>query len=165
MGGKVARLLALSAVLVLGAPSPAVAVSGAQDFELFVIGRGPTPPGRVVASGVITDAGTARQISLVPNPDGTVTGTNIYSFDDGDLIVQFTGAPTSLEFDPVRCITYFTAAGTFVILGGTGAYSGASGSGTFTSEGRTILTRTASGCGPPSYEITRVHDVGTIVLP
>lgn len=165
MVGKLGRLFAILAVLLVAAPSPALATTGRQDFHLFVVGPGPTPPGRVVASGVINASGTARQISLVPNPDGSVTGTNIYSFPDGDITVRFTGAPTSFEFDPVRCINRFTAAGTFDILGGTGAYAGASGGGTFTSEGRNILTRTASGCSPPSYEVTRVHDVGTITLP
>ncbi len=87
MVGKVGRLLVILAVLLVAAPTPAQAASGAQDFRLFVVGPGPTPPGRVVAIGVITAVGTARQISLVPNADGSVTGTNVYSFPAGSLTV------------------------------------------------------------------------------
>ena len=163
--GKVGRLLAIVAVLLLGAPSPAVALSGTQEFHLFVVGPGPVPPGRVVAIGVINAQGTAQQVSVQQNPDGSFTGVNIYTFPAGSVIVQFTGRPTSFQFDPVRCITSFAVSGTFTIIGGTGAYAGASGSGTFTSEGQSILRRTVSGCSPPSYEVTKVLDVGTINLP
>ena len=163
---KLMRVIALAAVAVLAVPAQAqAATTGRQDFHLYVIGPGPVPPGRVIAAGVINSTGTAQQVSIQQNPDGSFAGTNVYTFPVGSIRVNFVGRATSFDFDTSRCVIHFTAAGTFTMGGGTGSFSGASGGGTFSSDGRSILTWTSSGCTPPTYEVTQVTDRGTISLP
>jgi len=165
MPRRFVQVLVLAVAVFLAAPSPAMAASGKQDFFLSVVGPGPVPPGRVFATGVVNSTGTAQQVSVQQNPNGSFSGTNIYSFPVGSVTVMFTGFPTSFTFDAFRCVNHFTAAGTFTLSGGSGRFTGATGGATFTSEGRSILTRTPSGCAPPTFEVTHVSDRGTINLP
>lgn len=53
------------------------------------------------------------------------------------------------DLDPRTCLRTLSLTGTWVIVGGTGAYAAATGGGDFSGTNRILLSRTGDACSPP----------------
>ena len=70
--------------------------------------------------------------------------------------------------NPLTCISTSRDEGTYMLVGGTRAFAGASGGGTFTVNGTFIGARGARGCladAPPVNAVLVLRGVGTTYLP
>lgn len=135
------RLLAvlLGAVVAMGVASPAGAqTSGNQRFIVFGGGSGDDVRFTVVAVGPITGVGTFEETE---DPDVIV-----FRFPQGTVTLDSPTEDESEEFDERSCTGSFTFTGPFTIVGGTGAFQGATGSGQVRGQGRFVGERTATGC-------------------
>jgi hypothetical protein len=154
---------------VLGAQETALAETGTQRFHSTYAGpfSFADPPERsVVAVGPIQGRGYVQFVSEGPGPEpGTFVTTTEHVFPDGSVFVTVTSTG-EMRFNEHACIAFNTGRGTWVITGGTGAYTGATGQGTFAS--RNILSgeRTPDGCpAEPDHLISNVRLVGTVTVP
>ncbi len=115
----------------------------AGGTERFTIIQASENGGKVIATGAFTAVGTD-----VEQPSNGPSATSTFVFPDGTITVTRTDNPGGTgDFNPVACVGHFTNTGTYVLTGGTGAYSGISGGGTYSSRGTMIAARTPSGCG------------------
>lgn len=148
--------------------APAHAATGSQTFRIVFSGDPRNePPGRVFATGVVNAIGTDVTIAQDPNPDGSETNTERFTFPGGTITVRATDPGGTFDLNPVTCVaTTGTTTGVFTVIGGTGAYAGASGGGTFTGRGLAIFDRVAGGCSeePRSFFFI-VTATGTVTVP
>jgi hypothetical protein len=126
---SLSRLVVLLAAVVTGglASPPAAAADPARPFSGTATGEvtGVGPSGELVVTytGTATHLGKfTREERLFLNPDGTFTGTMVFTAaDDDELWVEFAGGFVSPT----------TAEGTYTFVGGTGRFEGATGSAGF----------------------------------
>src|SRR5947209_18313683 len=109
------KILGALVVLMCALPvlaSPASAASGIETFH-FVFPGDPHEGavGRVVASGVITTAGTDRNVGSQPNPDGTVTDLDQITLPGGTITIEDTDTFTYFSLDPRSCVARVTVNG------------------------------------------------------
>lgn len=126
--------IALAGLVLFGltAPSSAVATTGNQTFNDVVVGtitNGDVTPTHTVevAHGVINAVGTDEFLPSQPGDPPNVD-RGMITFPEGTISIKaanltFAGGPPN----PRTCIVKFTQTGTWDIVGGTGAYAGASG--------------------------------------
>ena len=127
-------IAAVSAAIALSALIPSAASSSA-DQRLYIGMNlhftGPTTTaGTFVASGAISDSGTAdvKNLALAPigNSDSArLSGDETFSGQNGTIVTRFKGIAFPLS-NPHQ-----VGKGQFQILSGTGAYTGLTGQGTF----------------------------------
>jgi len=120
-----------AALVLAGTAAPAdahPAASSASETVSIVFAGAPGKPGTVIAYGAVTDIGT-----ITPT-DGDV---DTYVFPDGTLAVRLSVSTTVGYPRPPSCVTTFRSTGTFLVVGGTGRFAGASGSGTASDAGFT----------------------------
>lgn len=111
---------------------------GNQRFIVFGSGSGGDESATVIAFGPITGVGTFEETA---DPDVVR-----FVFDEGSITLAVPSDEESEEFDERTCSGSFTFSGSFEIIGGTGAYEGATGSGRFQGQGRFFGERTLEGC-------------------
>lgn len=162
MTRAMAAVLLGALALVVGA-APALAATGPQTFVVFAQGP-PGTPRSVVAAGPITGIGTVQ-----PLGPATATSAKVaYVFPQGTVFVNvnFTDVD-GFEPQPPECLASDPLVGTFQIVGGTGAFAGATGGGTFSAPVNLVaLTPLDGDCVPPVvFTVTdRVFD-GTATVP
>ena len=166
---KAVTAAVMLAVTVLGSQETALAETGRQRFHITYAGPFSfvdPPARRVTAVGPIQGRGYEQFISEGPGPEpGTAVSTTELAFPDGSVFLTVTSMGET-RFNARACIGFNTATGTWVITGGTGAYTGATGQGTY--EGRNILSarRTADGCpAEPDRLISNLRLDGTVTVP
>lgn len=151
-----------AAILVATAAPAMAATSGSQTF--VVAFRNTT--GTVGAFGVIN--GSGQVVNVVPeviNPDFTFVETDRFILSGGTIDVRFAGKvdPSAFSPDPRTCVARTTGSGAWRIVGGTGAYAGATGRGTFTFPAVLLYGPTAHGCTPePTFTFALVTAVGNV---
>jgi hypothetical protein len=148
--------------------APAQAATGRQTFRIVFSGDPRAgAPGTVVLSGLVNARGTDQTITQHPNPDGSETDVDLFTLPGGTITVEDTDPGGTFDFDPRSCIaTIGTSAGVFTVVGGTGAYAGASGGGTFTARGLVVFDRIPGGCSEEPRSFTAVvTGTGTLHLP
>lgn len=146
---------------------PAQAATGRQTFRIVFSGDPRAGAlGTVVLSGLVNGRGTDETIAQHPNPDGSETDIDLFTLSGGTITIQDTDPGGTFNFDPRSCIaTVGTNAGVFTVLGGTGAYAGASGSGTFSAKGVVVFDRVPGGCSEEPRSFTAVvTGTGTLHL-
>ncbi len=147
-----------SAIVMLGGfagPASATRAGGTQRFTIIL--TGPTG-GLVLARGAFTAAGRD-----VENQTSATTGTSAFTFADGTITASHTDDPGGRSsFNPAACVGRFSATGTFVVTGGTGAYAGISGHGTYRVHGFFIEARTPTGCGAQIGGLTVIRAAGPV---
>lgn len=152
---------ALALVAAMSAPA-AAATSGSQTF--VVAFRNTT--GSVAAYGVVNGSGSvANVVPEVINPDFTFVETDRLTLSGGTIDVRFAGQvnPSAFSPDPRTCVAKTTGSGNWTIVGGTGAYAGASGGGTFTFPAYLFYGPTAQGCtSEPTLTLAFVTAVGNV---
>ncbi len=166
---KAVTAAVVATLAVLGVQETALAETGAQRFHTTYAGPfsfADRPERTVIAVGPIQGKATERFISEGPGPEpGTFVSMSELVFPDGSVFQTLT-ATGEMRFNERACIAFNTARGTWVITGGTGAYTGATGQGTF--EARNILSgkRTPEGCpAQPDRLISNLRFVGTVTVP
>ena|SRR5947209_3397363 len=148
--------------------SPALAATGSQTIRIIFTGNPRAGVlGRVIATGVVNGVGTDETIAQDPHPDGSETDTDLITLPGGTITILDTDPADTFNFNPATCTaTISTNAGTYTIIGGTGAYAGASGSGTFTARGFVAFPRIDGGCGEePTIFVAVVTLRGPLTLP
>ena len=157
------------AVTVVGFQETALAETGRQRFHITYAGPfdpADPPARRLTAMGPIEGRGIDLLISQGPGPEpNTFESAGQMVFPEGTLFLAYTGT-FEFRFNARACRATTTVSGSWVITGGTGAYTGATGQGTF--EGRNILTgeRTPDGCPPQADRlISNLRFVGTSTVP
>jgi hypothetical protein len=167
-GAKVATAALLASLVVLGWQQTASAETGTQRFHITYAGpfdRTDPPERRVTAAGPIQGKGYEQLISEGPGPQpGTFQATTEFVFPEGSIFVTVTGT-FELKFNPHACQGFNRVSGTWVITGGTDAYTGATGQGTV--EGHNILfgEKTPDGCAPePNRLVSNLRGVGTVTV-
>lgn len=128
--------------------APAQAATGAQAFRIIFTGDPRAGAlGRVVATGVVTAAGTDATIAQDPHPDGSETDTDRITLPRGTITIADTDPPDTAKFDAATCTATLSASGApYTIIAGTGAYAGAHGGGTFSARGLVVFGRAANSC-------------------
>ena len=154
---------------VLALQQSAFADTGRQRFHVIYAGplepdRPPTPT--VIASGVIDGKGYQQLISQRPGSEpNTIEATSEFVFPEGSVSVVFTATFDSRFIAPA-CTGINKVTGNWMITGGTGAYTGATGEGTFS--GHNILSgqKTPDGCpGQPDRLVSNLRGLGTVTVP
>ena len=161
---------ALAAVAVTGATGPGLGASPAQAprnqvFSIISLTvHGKERPIPVVGSGAITAAGVFTEKAIARDLDRITL-----RFPKGTLVLR---ARENLSWKPDLGACLATARGgtTWKVIGGTGAYAGATGGGTYTDHGTLLGARGADGAclgkaAPPPYVIVTADFVGTVTLP
>ena len=147
---------------------PAHAATGTQRFTIVFTGNPRAGVlGRVVATGPVTGVGTDATIAQDPHPDGSETDTDLLTFPGGTITIRDTDPADAFHFNERTCTaTISTTAGTYTIVGGTGAYAGATGSGTFSAKGIVLFDRVPGGCSEePRLFFAVVQLAGPISVP
>ena len=128
--------------------SPARAATGSQSFRIIFTGNPRAGSrGTVIAAGVANGVGFDETIAQDPHPDGSETDTDRITLPGGTITILDTDPPDTATFNPLTCTATLAVAGApYTVVGGTGAYAGASGSGTFSARGLVVFGRTATGC-------------------
>jgi hypothetical protein len=120
---------------------------GSQHF--FAAGRVEAPELTILASGVVTGAGslTAESVELRP-ADNTYQETDRISIGSGTLTVSVDGRFDVWPFtlDPRSCTQQGSLAGTWIITASGGDLAGATGGGTFSGRFVTYARRRPAGC-------------------
>lgn len=130
------------------AAAPAQAATGTQRVTIVFTGNPRAGVlGRVVATGPVTGVGTDETIIQDPHPDGSETDTDLITLPGGTITIVDTDPADAFHFNELACTaTISTNAGTYRIVGGTGAYAGATGHGTFSAKGFVVFDRVPGGC-------------------
>lgn len=161
------RLFALVALLVSVTAGPASAQPHEQTFVRVVTGTlGEDQPrtSRVIAHGVINAVGTER---FDPDVEGDESSYHSFIFADGTISARATVEYLDLSIDPRSCVGVLRETGREEIIGGTGAYLGATGLGTLTGKGVVTAERNPDGTcddGRLSYVVV-LRYAGTLELP
>lgn len=166
---KVVLSAVVAGFTVLGLQTAAQAETGRQRFHITYVGpfSFANPPARsVTAVGPIQGKGSEQFISEGPGPEpGTFVTTTELVFPEGSVVLTLTSTG-ELRLNARACIGFNKATGTWVIAGGTGAYTGATGEGTM--KGTNILSakRTDQGCPlEPERLISNLRFLGTVTVP
>ena len=161
--------LAVAAAIV-GALTPAgtataAAPSNAEQFVMtFQTFNGVDQPTRVSATGPVQGAGVETQTD-VDTPTGEAVNFT-WHLRDGDVYLQATEDYT-MSFDFQACTAKATGIGTWVITGGTGPYTNATGAGTFSDQGNFTGTRDHGACDTnavPKTSVFTLQGTGTAGL-
>jgi len=151
----------VGALAVLAVPGAAWGVTpGAQQFRVVIAGPDNAQQSTVVASGVLNATGKDVEVSATAS-----SGVDRFVFPHGSLRISHTRHQHSESFDPRSCTARFSESGTFKVVGGTGAYVGASGGGTYQLHGTFMGQRTAKGCGRGGTGLVVVHATGHLGVP
>ena len=135
---RLAAVVLSAAFIVMGLASPATAqTAGNQTFIVYGGGSG-DPDFTVVAIGPITAVGTFEETD---DPD-----IIRFRFPQGTVTLDSPTEDESGDFNEAACTGSFSFTGPFTIVGGTGAYQGATGSGDVQGQGWFVGERTATGC-------------------
>lgn len=132
----------MGAAMLVGMAGTASAATNNQQFTIAArFGPDNTTSCQVVATGPIHGTGTCT----ITDVSNTVTLVHIV-LPGGTVDLrakQFNGTD---NFNQRACVDQFTFQERFTILGGTGAFAGATGSGTDTGSGVFTAPRTNKGC-------------------
>ena len=128
--------------------APARAASGSQTFRIILTGNPRAgAKGKVIAAGVVNGIGFDETIAQDPHQDGSETDTDRITLPGGTITILDTDPPDTATFDPSTCTATLHATGApYTVIGGTGAYAGATGGGTFSATGLIVFKRTPDGC-------------------
>jgi hypothetical protein len=161
MRRKLMAGLAAACFGVVIAAGPASAVTGTETFHITFSGNpGSNLVSSVVASGVVNGAGTDRPVDQLP-------GADRITLPGGTITVVTSTPPGGVTFDPRSCVARvdFTN-GSYVVVGGTGAYQGASGGGTYAARAVEIFKRTRAGCSSEPLSLVATFTLsGPLTLP
>ena len=122
--------------------------TGDQRFMISIHGgfvSGTPTFGVAKAWGPVSGMGTSFTLGLTLLPDGSLSGTELLTFDDGSISLDIVGT-RSFTFNPIACHARFQTVGTWSLSGGTDSFAGATGSGTFTTDGTIIGVHGTDGC-------------------
>jgi len=132
----------MGAALVVGMAGPASAATNNQRFTIVArFSNDQTTSCRVVATGPIQGAGTCT----TSFEDDNVTLVHIV-LPNGTVELRAEQVSGTDQFNQAACIGTFTFIENTRIVGGTGAYAGATGSGTDSGHGVFTAARTPNGC-------------------
>jgi hypothetical protein len=124
----------------------------------------PGSPTAVYAQGALNAKGTVVDV-LTLFPNGTFDNLATQNFPDGQLLYHGQGT-YEISVNTRLCRGEGDVFGPFVITGGTGAYTGATGSGVAIIHLTFLFDRTPTGCAPfPSKVWGVAHASGTLNLP
>jgi hypothetical protein len=143
-------VLSAAALVFSGAPSMASATtthSGAQHFLILENDDGPQV---IVANGPIHASGV--DVAVNNNRDR-------FEFPKGNVRIWHQAKTDHQSYDKKTCLTRFSETGVYEVLGGSGAYRGATGHGTY------VLRGVGVGCssnGPPTVFQLRIVAQGPI---
>ena len=120
---KLRALLGVAVIGAVGMVAPGVAGASNAPTEYFTgIQTSLSGAQTVTAVGPLSATGTDVETSKT---------TDQYDFPDGSLMIRHHAIATTKKTDGPACSFVFLQTGTYVITGGTGAYTHALGSGTF----------------------------------
>ena len=128
--------------------TPVRAATGSQTFRIIFTGNPRAGArGRVIAAGVVNGVGFDETIAQDPHPDGSETDTDRITLPGGTITIVDTDPPDTATFDPASCTATLHASGApYTVIGGTGAYAGATGGGTFSASGIILFSRAGGEC-------------------
>ena len=150
------------AAAIVGSLTPAgtavaAAPSHAEQFVMaFQTFNGVDQPTHVSATGPVQGAGIETQTD-VDTPSGEAVSFT-WHLRDGDVYLQATEDYT-MSADFQACTAKATGTGTWVITGGTGPYTSATGAGTFTDHGSFTGTRDDGACDTNAIPRTSVFSL------
>jgi hypothetical protein len=149
LGAACATVLAVGGV---GSSASASPLHASGTEHILILQSSADGPQVVVANGPIHAGGV--DVTVTNNRDRFV-------FARGDLKIWHHAQTSHNSYDPKTCLFRFSETGIFRVLGGTGAYAGASGQGTYTLHGLevgcsqnqppTVFELKISASGPLSY--------------
>jgi len=147
----------LGLVVVAG---PAAAATGTETFRVVFNGDPGNPVARVVASGVVNGVGTDKATDQPP-------GADLITLPGGTITIVTTTPPGGVTFDPRSCVVRINFTnGTYTVVGGTGAFQGASGSGTYSARAAGVLKRTNGTCAPDTRSFVATFTLtGPLTIP
>jgi hypothetical protein len=164
----VAVLAGASTLLLSAAPASATASHKQTLTGLFTTVNGVDWPVTAIGTGPVSGAATETQTMTSTAAGGIIKA--VFHFAKGDFRVTFTETDTVTP-DMTKCLATLVGTGTWVVTGGTGLNSRATGHGTFTNNGLIVGPRDATGaCAgpesatPPPVVVARVVAVGTVNL-
>jgi len=138
---RIVAIIAAASIGLLVAAGPASAVTGAETIRIVFNGD-PNAGlvGTAVATGVVNAVGTDTAVAQPP-------GADVITLPKGSITFIGTAPPNGVTFDPVTCVVRFKiVGGTYIVVGGTGAYVGASGNGTYTANGTEVFKKINGVC-------------------
>ena len=142
-----------AAVLVVGLGGPAGADPAAtQSFRIVYAGAFPVdtgPDGRsVVTNGIVNSVGYESLVRQGPGPSpGTFVATSQFTFPDGSYTVTISGVVEGVRvYGPDDCFRRVDVAGTYELVGESGAFAGMTGTGTVSGHNTVLATPTDGGC-------------------
>lgn len=147
---RIKRMLSavvISGIALVGSSDGARAETDIQQFRVVNMNL---DPGTVIAAGKLIYGAGVEQNTRLQVPPGTPFQVT-FTFRDGQLFQRVTLDTPQVDFNPASCVSHIVQHPTTVVLGGSGAYAGASGTGTATVRRTVLGDRDDSGaCLPPS---------------
>lgn len=148
--------ITIPALLALAAAIAVTAAQAAPQQRFTLTGttiHGKDSPIRVTSAGPISGTGTAVDRDSKTKDELTIR------FRKGTLRITSKEGPVTAKPNYRTCTAALTAHGTFLIVGGSGAYASASGSGTYVRHDRLVGGRTPSGkCAGRNATPAAVYD-------
>jgi hypothetical protein len=140
---RMAAVAALGAAMVLSGTTAAPAgaqTSGTERFTLTATfpQSGHTLRGKGTYTGLVNGNGTFTA------GEGDHFGATLRT-PKGSLHLDVTSGPSNDRFNPGACLLSFAGTDTFDVVGGTGAFKGATGSGSDTTRGSLVFGRNKDG--------------------
>jgi len=141
---RVARVTTVAAIVVMAllvAPSAPASAAPTGTERLTLVTTSftlDTASGRVVATGPVAGAGTFFQ------GPGDVYEMTV-DLPQGDLFLLVENTSFTIDTNERACVDRFSGTESFVVTGGSGAFSGASGRGSDSYRGTTVYPRNADG--------------------
>ncbi len=159
----------LATLVLIAIPRAAWAQAGTQRFHVTYVGAfnpGDPPERRITAVGPIKGMGHENFLGAAPGPQpGTAVGTTEWIFPQGSVFLTITFTVNS-RFNEHSCRALQRISGEWVITGGTGVYTGATGEGTFRGHNLVSGDKTPEGCAPqPDRLVSNFRFVGTSTVP